>query len=242
MANLPTSLNWLEDFGEKALATPVLQNTHLNSMVGSASLFKKPRFGVSFSQFSCTFETKSGPCGKVFPRSCDLKCVHQKSKGIGLTWLFRKHLKNHTRPIACKHFPLCKLRFPTLKDRDRHINSRHEAYDGLLRYCCALASCWFSIENVISHAIRYDRYDAGFARKDAWQSHMTTHKLSREQIREIRTKGIPTLVLKQGKWERGHLDTVQRTSKRQEEATEAINKAPARINGDSQWNSEKIQC
>jgi hypothetical protein len=80
MANLPTSLNWLEDFGEKALATPVLQNTHLNSMVGSASLFKKPRFGVSFSQFSCTFETKSGPCGKVFPRSCDLKCVHQKSK------------------------------------------------------------------------------------------------------------------------------------------------------------------
>ena len=80
MANLPTSLNWLEDFGEQALATPVLQNAHLNSMVGSASLFKKTRFGVSSSQFSCTFETKSGPCGKAFPRSCDLKCVHQKFK------------------------------------------------------------------------------------------------------------------------------------------------------------------
>jgi hypothetical protein len=71
---------------------------------------------------------------------------------------------------------------------------------------------------------------------------MTGHKLSRGQIQEIRTKGIPTVVWKQGKWERGQLDTVQRTSKRQEEAADAINFAPERITGDSQWNSEKIQC
>jgi hypothetical protein len=80
MANLPTSLNWLEDFGEQALATPALQNAHLNSIEGSVSFLSETRFGVSSSQFSCTYETKSGPCTKVFPRSCDLKCVHQKIK------------------------------------------------------------------------------------------------------------------------------------------------------------------
>jgi hypothetical protein len=87
MASLPTSLNWLENFGEQALATPALQNAHLDSVVGSASLFKKTRFGVSSSQFSCTFETKSGPCAKVFPRSCDLKFVHQISG-------FKRNLRN----------------------------------------------------------------------------------------------------------------------------------------------------
>jgi hypothetical protein len=164
-------------------------------------------------------------------------------KGICVTWLFRKHQKNHTRPIACKHFPLCKLRFPTLKDRDRHINSTHEVHDGSLRYCCTAAQCWSYIERSLDKWPHLSFLSASiFPRKDAWQSHMTGHKLSREQIQEVRTKGIPTVVWKQGKWERGHLDTVQRTSKRQEEAADAINSAPARITEDSQWNSEKIQC
>jgi hypothetical protein len=143
------------------------------------------------------------------------------------------------------NFPLCKLRFPTLKDRDRHINSIHEMHDGSLRYCCTAAKCWPWIEYALGrwpHSPPPPLSGFVFPRKDVWLSHMTAHKLSQGQIREIRTKGVPTVVWKQGKWERGHLDTEQRTSKRQDEAADAIDKAPARITGDSQWNAEKIQC
>jgi hypothetical protein len=57
--------------------------------------------------------------------------------------------------------------------------------------------------------------------------------MSQRQIREIRAKGIPTVVYKQGNWERVHLDTLQRISKTQEEEenndvniSSSINKAP----------------
>jgi hypothetical protein len=240
MANLPPSLNWLEGFGEQALATPVLSSAQSNSTVNSSSFTTKARWAVSSALFSCTFETKSGPCTKVFPRSCDLKCVDQWAQFEMnlIIEICRKHQKNHTRPVACE-IPGCKTRFPTLKDRDRHINSQHSwCRDGSIRYCCIVANCLSSIQRALGTEYFY----YGFARKDAWQLHMTTHKLSRGQIREIRTKGIPTVVWKHGKWEIGHLDTVQRTAKRQEEAADAINKAPARITGDSEWKSEKSQC
>ena len=51
MANLPTSLNWLEDFGEQALAYPALQNAHLNSIEDLCLFYQKLDSGYLLHNF-----------------------------------------------------------------------------------------------------------------------------------------------------------------------------------------------
>ncbi|KAK3348745.1 hypothetical protein B0T25DRAFT_228818 [Lasiosphaeria hispida] len=59
----------------------------------------------------CGFDAGSGPCGRKFPRKCDLK----------------KHQKNHKRPTKC---PYCGEGFAENKDLRRHERVHHSSEVG----------------------------------------------------------------------------------------------------------------
>jgi hypothetical protein len=107
-------------------------------------------------------------CSKVFPSIHVYKFVDPSLSLFRVANIPSHHFKNHSRPFQCV---FCPARHATKRQRDRHVNERHNNTEG---YYCSMLACPRSlasggkpfprIENCRRHMVMVHKFSAEQAR------------------------------------------------------------------------------